>query len=339
MAAASRDKRRSDLAKFVETYTKLEAPEGDAIEQAVWVILARNGTKEGATRAWKSLQARYLDINEIRVAKLSEIAPIIARHVRNDAEDVAWYLRGFLREIMRTQHQMAFEFAEAMTPDQIKKYLQSLESFRQEVAMAMALHFCVAEIEAEAGLAPLEGETKPRKRAEKDVTVSANRLRLLFTCGAHGTITTTGKEVNSARAFVKAWSFGPLEPRPVEEPEPIPVILASDLEDAAPDEDSRVSGRGKRKVAARAVRAARKAKAAEKPAPKAKAPRKTASKKTATKKSATRKVAKKVAKKTAAKTTKKSSSKSSSRSGGGTRPRPARPARKRSDSKKSSRRS
>ena len=190
MAAASRDRRRSDLAKFVETYNKLEAPDGNAFEQAVWLVLARNGTKEGARRAWEALQVRFIDINEIRVSKLDEIAPIISPHVKNDAEDVSWYLRGLLREVMRTQHQMSFEFAEAMTPDQLKKYLQSLESFRQEVAMALALHFCRQEIEAEAGLAPAEGETKPKKRPEKEITVAANRLRLLFTCGAHGTVTT-----------------------------------------------------------------------------------------------------------------------------------------------------
>jgi len=202
--------------------------------------------------------------------------------------------------------------------------------------MAMALHFCVAEIEAEAELAPLEGETKPRKRAEKDVTVSANRLRLLFTCGAHGTITTTAKEVNSARAFAKAWSFGPLKPRPVEEPEPIPVILASDLEDSsvqgarAGKTKKKVAATGARRVAQPKPAAIKKTKAVAKPAAKAKA---------VAKKSATKKVAKKVAKKAAAKPANKSPAKSSSRSAGGTRPRPARPTRKRSGSKKSSRRS
>ena len=207
--------------------------------------------------------------------------------------------------------------------------------------MAMALHFCVAEIEAEAELAPLEGETKPRKRAEKDVTVSANRLRLLFTCGAHGTITTTAKEVNSARAFAKAWSFGPLKPRPVEEPEPIPVILASDLEDSsvqgarAGKTKKKVAATGARRVAQPKPAAIKKTKAVAKPAAKAKAPGKPAVKKPVAKKSAT----KKVAKKAAAKPANKSPAKSSSRSAGGTRPRPARPTRKRSGSKKSSRRS
>ena len=313
MAAASRDRRRSDLAKFVETYRKLDAPEGNAFEQAVWVVLARNGTKEGATRAWKALQVRYIDINEIRVAKLSEIAPVIARHVKNDPEDVAWYMRGLLREIMRTQHQMAFEFAEEMTPDQLKKYLQSLESFRQEVAMALALHFCAQEIE-------------PKKRAEKEVTVAANRLRLLFTCGAHGTVTTSSKEGNSARAFTKAWSFRALEPRPIEEPEPIPVILASDLDEAETEGASPKSRKGAKKTAAKQSAVGKKGKAAPKP-----------TKKAAKKAPAKKKVVKKAPAKKAA--TKKGSAKSSSRSGGGTRPRTTRTTRKRSVSKKSSRRS
>ena len=326
MAAASRDRRRSDLAKFVETYRKLDAPEGNAFEQAVWVVLARNGTKEGATRAWKALQVRYIDINEIRVAKLSEIAPVIARHVKNDPEDVAWYMRGLLREIMRTQHQMAFEFAEEMTPDQLKKYLQSLESFRQEVAMALALHFCRQEIEIEQGLAPAEGETKPKKRAEKEVTVAANRLRLLFTCGAHGTVTTSSKEGNSARAFTKAWSFRALEPRPIEEPEPIPVILASDLDEAETEGASPKSRKGAKKTAAKQSAVGKKGKAAPKP-----------TKKAAKKAPAKKKVVKKAPAKKAA--TKKGSAKSSSRSGGGTRPRTTRTTRKRSVSKKSSRRS
>jgi hypothetical protein len=217
-----------------------------------------------------------------------------------------------------------------MTPDQLKKYLQSIEDFRQEVAMTLALHFCRKEIEIEEGLAPAEAETKPRKRPEKEVTVAANRLRLLFTCGAYGTVTTTSREVNSARAFAKAWSFRALEPRPVEEPEPIPVILPSDLEEPESEAALRRARKGGKKASA-------KKKVAKKAPAKKAGTKKVAKKAPAKKKVAKKAPAKKAASKKAA--TKKSAAKSSSRSGGGTRPRTTRTTRKRSVSKKSSRRS
>jgi len=209
---AKRDRRRTDIAKFLEVYRGFGAPEGSAAEQAIWVILARHGTKEGATRALKALWRRYVDVNELRVAKATEIASLIQRNVKNDAIAVASQVRGFLRRWHKDQHTIEFAAAERMTPDQARKYLISAEGFGREMALALFLHFCAAEIEAEEAVAVSEG--KPKKRPEKDVTVSANRLRLFASFSAFGKASSRSVPPNAARALAKAWSYAPLPAEP-----------------------------------------------------------------------------------------------------------------------------
>ncbi|MHC4974739.1 MAG: hypothetical protein ACYTG3_20680 [Planctomycetota bacterium] len=208
---ASRDKRRADIAKFVKNYRDLGAPPGTAGEQALWVILARHGSKEGATRALRALWRRYVDINEFRVAKATEIATVIQRNVKNDPYRVGEQLRGWLQRFHKDHHTVDFGITREMTVEQLRKYLANAESYVQEMALALFLYYCGHEVALEAeAAAAAEEEGKPRKRPEKDVTAAAERLRMLTATAAKGSVVAKTRQAIAARGFSRAWAFSPL---------------------------------------------------------------------------------------------------------------------------------
>ena len=207
---ASRDKRRADIAKFIKNYRDLGVPDGSAGEQTLWVILARHGSKEGATRALRALWRRYVDINEFRVAKATEIATVIQRNVKNDPYRVAEQLRGWLQRFHKDHHTVDFGITREMTAEQLRKYLANATGFVQEIALALFLYYCAHEVALEAEAASAAEEGKPRKRPEKDITLTAERLRLLAATAAKGSVVTKTRQALAARGFARAWAYSRL---------------------------------------------------------------------------------------------------------------------------------
>jgi hypothetical protein len=207
---ASRDKRRADLAKFIKNYRDLGVPAGSAGEQTLWVILARHGSKEGATRALRALWRRYVDINEFRVAKATEIATVIQRNVKNDPYRVAEQLRGWLQRFHKDQHTVDFGVTRDMTVEQLRKYLANAADYVQEIALALFLFYGSHEVALEAEAASGAEEGKPRKRPEKEVTLAAERLRLLTATAAKGSVVAKTRQALAARGFARAWAYSRL---------------------------------------------------------------------------------------------------------------------------------
>lgn len=237
----AKDKRRAELEKFAAQCGELPAPSGSPTEQVIWLVLARHGSKDGAERAFRSLWRRFVDVNEFRVAKATEIASIIGRAVRGDSIRVAEESRGFLRRFHKDQHTIDFSVTETMTMDQLRKYMASLPDSARELGLALFLHYSLrakaAEAEEAAGVT-VEG--KPKKRAEKELALLADRLRLAASIAAKGEVVPKAREALAARGLVAAWEPGsapealplerPPEPEPEEVPEPPP--LPDDLPEA-----------------------------------------------------------------------------------------------------------
>ena len=239
MSAAKRDPRRAELDKYLDAYAKLGLPEGNPFEQAVWCVLARNGTREGASKALAALWTRYVDVNELRVAQLDEVAAVIAPHVRNEADRVAALTRAFLRAIVRGQHQMSFDFVEEMSLDQLRKFLAELGNRAADVALAMLIHFCRAAIDADEPVVEVpeeEGGGKPRRKGEREVGPVLDRLRLLFTVAAYGKPDGKGQPATLVRRVLKLLDYTALPPRPAPEPRPAPVVPMLDDDDDGPDD-------------------------------------------------------------------------------------------------------
>jgi hypothetical protein len=333
VAAAKKDKRSSELAKFHKAWADLGSPPGNGAEQTIRALLARNGTRDGADKACDQLWKRYIDVNEFRVAKPLEVAELVDPFVKNDPEDVAHHLRGFLRLYFKERNTLDFTDVSTLTPEQLRKFLDALEYFKREIGLAIFFSLLIAENEEDALLETEDGESKPKKRTEREGMLAVERIRMACAFAAFGESPTKAKLSTAHRKLAEAYKFGPvpaLPPPP--EPATIPQIVVPD--NIAP------------KVALQVVSASKKAakKVAKKVAAKKvakKAAKKVAAKKVAKKaaKQAAKKVAKKASKKAAKKAAKKSAKKTSaSRTGGGARPRTTRTTRTPSATKKSSRR-
>jgi len=249
----AKDKRRAEVEKFVAQCRELRAPSGSPAEQVIWLVLARHGSKEGAERAFRALWKRFVDVNEFRVAKASEIASIIGRSVRGDAVRVSEEARGFLRRFHKDQHTIDFAATETMTLDQLRKYLAALPDSARELALGLYLHYCrrAEAADAEEAAAPT-AEGKPKRRGEKELGQLSDRLRLAAAVATKGTVVPKVREALAARGLVAAWEPGsapeapPMDPPapPVRPEIPQPVLPAApNPQDAAPGTSAR-GGKG-----------------------------------------------------------------------------------------------
>lgn len=229
----AKDKRRAELEKFAVQCRELPAPPGTPSEQVIWLVLARHGSKEGAERVFRSLWKRFVDVNEFRVAKATEVAAIIGRAVRGDAIRIAEETRGFLRRFHKDHHTIDFTATEAMTTDQLRKYLASLGEPARELGLALFLHYCRRAEAADAEEAQVAtAETKPKRRGEKELGLLADRMRLASAVAAKGEVVPKTREAQASKGLVAAWEPGsapeappmetPVEPEEEEALEPIP---------------------------------------------------------------------------------------------------------------------
>jgi hypothetical protein len=324
--ASRKDKKRQELDRLLKAQESLGIPADlEPWEQAMWVILRRHGTKEGASKALKSLQRRFVDVNEVRAAKATEIADIIKRNVKNDAYRVARQVRGFLWRFHKDLHSIELSAVDEYTYAGLKKFLSEVEDHPRDIALALFCHYCEVERAdaKEREAAEEAGEEKGKKRGEKEFGQAIERLRLLCAVAVHGTVPAKTKQGTAHRQLAKAWTFSSEPPLPRPKPPPPPKIVIE-----APE----LITKGRRKGRKGAGKTAKKTtkKAAENAT--SKKTKKTASK-------STKKTAKKASKKTTKKTAKKKTTKKSAgkRGGGTARPRTTRASRART-TKKSSRR-
>jgi hypothetical protein len=229
----AKDKRRAELEKFAALCRELPAPPGSPAEQVIWLVLARHGSAEGAERAFRSLWKRFVDVNEFRVAKATEVASIIGRSVRGDAVRVSEEARGFLRRFHKDHHTIDFIVTETMTIDQLRKYLASLGAAARELGLALFLHYCrrAEAADAEEAQVATTPETKPKRRGEKDLALLVDRMRLASAVAAKGEVVPKTREAQASKGLVAAWEPGsapeappmdtPAEPEPEEIPEPV----------------------------------------------------------------------------------------------------------------------
>ena len=248
----AKDKRRAELEKFAAQCRELPAPPGTPAEQVIWLVLARHGSAEGAERAFRSLWKRFVDVNEFRVAKATEVASIIGRSVRGDAVRVSEEARGFLRRFHKDHHTIDFTVTETMTIDQLRKYLATLGEAARELGLALFLHYCRRAEAADAEEAQAAtAETKPKKRGEKDLAVLADRMRLASAVATKGEVVAKARDAQASKGLVAAWEPGsapeapppetPVEREEVKAPQPVPEVAE---EPEAPEQPAGATERG-----------------------------------------------------------------------------------------------
>ena len=204
MTSAKRDRRNRDLAKFEEVYKTLHLPPYDPVEQTLWALLSRCGSRAEATRAWEAMSEVWIDVNEIRVANSTDIAGVIRPHIKGDAIDTADDLRGFLRQIFNDHFRVDLAFADEMDLTALRRYLVARPYHSAKVAMALILKSWADFHESPAVEAESNGE--PPKPTERELDTFVSRLRLLGTVAAHSRATCKSKLVSCARCVVEVWS-------------------------------------------------------------------------------------------------------------------------------------
>jgi hypothetical protein len=205
----TKDKRRAEIDRFLAQYKELKAPAGSAAEQVIWLVLARHGSADGAERAFRALWRRFVDVNEFRVAKATEISAVISRHVRGDAITVAEEARAFLRRFHKDHHTIDFGATESMTMEQLRKYLTGLPEATREMGLALFIHYCQRAQRIDEVAAEVEpGETKPKRRGERDLAQLVDRLRLACSIAAKGEVVAKAREQLAGKALGAAWAPG-----------------------------------------------------------------------------------------------------------------------------------
>ncbi len=323
MAAAKKDKRVSDVQKYLKVVDGMGIPDGDASERACWVIMARHGSNEGATKALEAIRELYVDMNEFRVARPFEVMSIIGPHLKNDALTVAETLHGFLWRFHKDHHTMDYGRTGDMTPTQFAKYFAEAEGHVLEMGLAVFLHYAADEHQ---WILEESMDEKPRKRTEREATVAFEKMAMACALAVHGSMPAKTKIGAALRQFAKAWAFKSMPKPPKRKPvRRAPPVIATPTPPPAAKKAASKAAAGRKPAPP--------PKAAAKPAKKA--PAKTAKKAVAKKtaKKATKKATKKVAKKAAPK---KAAKKAAKKAGGAARPKTTRPNRARTN--KSSRR-
>ncbi|MEM8884129.1 MAG: hypothetical protein AAGD14_08685 [Planctomycetota bacterium] len=330
--AAAKNKHAAELAKFEKAWKDLGAPAGDGAEQAIRVLLARHGTREGSVKGMDALWMQYVGINELRVAQPDEIAMVLTNHVKNDPQAVARHVRGFIRRYFKDHHTLDFSHVNSMTPEALRKYLDNAIGFSREMGLAIFLQLLQDELNALEEPETDDDEPKRKARTEREINVAMDRLRMACAWAAFGESPSKAKLSTAHRKLAEAYKFAP-PPSEDELEEPIEPTIAELAGSPEVVARTRVVKKSATKKASK--KAASKPAEAPKPAAKKVAKKKAAkkvtkkvAKKKATKKVAKKKATKKVAKKKASKTARATSA----------RPRGTRKAAPRPTAKKSSRR-
>jgi len=206
VSSERRTKRNQDYAKFEKAFQEIAAPESlSPVERTVWGILARSGSPARATAAFESLCSEFVDINEMRVAKLSDLAARIGSNCDGDPTDTAYELRGFLRQIFNDNFRVDFEFAREMERDKVRKYIASRPGFGPEIAFGLILE-AWSEFLAPAADAEGNGEVGAKKPTEREIDSLVTRLRILYQLASPEKDARKGQVPNFTRLFLERWS-------------------------------------------------------------------------------------------------------------------------------------
>jgi len=222
------------LEKLEPAYGRIELQSGDALEQVLWTILARHGSRERATKALAAIRAFFADLNEMRVGKAIDLAEVIHPFVEGNAVDVARKLRGFLRKVFDDKNVLGFDFGREMDRETLRRYLSTLPDFGPELQVAVLLKLRPDESELvgdphatrvaiRTGVAPQgTGPARLKKSLEEELPDRATAVRALFALAAHGGAVCQSKAPLCGECALGSWCPSYDAPRKKAAPEPKP---------------------------------------------------------------------------------------------------------------------
>ena len=133
------DKLKSLLKKAGKAVTSLEAfKQTDALSELVMACLANYATEKQAKRAWKSIDDYFVDINEVRVSNVNELARVIGDN--EAAIPMAILLTDVLKELYEEEH--ALDLLEPLSGGkrEAKAFFEKIASATPYVTGRLMLH-------------------------------------------------------------------------------------------------------------------------------------------------------------------------------------------------------
>ncbi len=97
----------------------------DPLEQLMLGLLGAEGDSSDAAKALRQLTAQMIDLNEVRVSSVHEIAAVIRRSVPNSTE-CARNIRRSLNDIFQREHRVSLESLSTRGRREARQYLESL---------------------------------------------------------------------------------------------------------------------------------------------------------------------------------------------------------------------
>ena len=133
------DKLKSLLKKAGKAVTSLGAfKQTDALSELVMACLANYATEKQAKRAWKSIDDYFVDMNEVRVSNVNELARVIGDN--EAAIQMAILLTDVLKELYEEEH--ALDLLEPLSGGkrEAKAFFEKIESATPYVTGRLMLH-------------------------------------------------------------------------------------------------------------------------------------------------------------------------------------------------------
>jgi hypothetical protein len=133
------DKLKSLLKKAGKAVTSLGAfKQTDALSELVMACLANYATEKQAKRAWKSIDDYFVDINEVRVSNVNELARVIGDN--EAAIQMAILLTDVLKELYEEEHALDLLDPLSGGKREAKAFFEKIESATPYVTGRLMLH-------------------------------------------------------------------------------------------------------------------------------------------------------------------------------------------------------
>jgi len=114
-------------------------PHEDPLERVLFLILADRSTPEKARKGRESLERQLVDLNEMRVTSVAQIAEVIDGV--GYEEDKATILKRFLERLFNHQHCISFDFFRELTPAGARAYLEESETMPHRIVVNLMMRF------------------------------------------------------------------------------------------------------------------------------------------------------------------------------------------------------
>jgi endonuclease III len=137
MAETRKARLEKVLGALERSFGRYRHPTGDLLDQLVGLLLTEGEAVGRAEASFRSLKQEFVDWNEVRVSRVTEIAAALMPLDEPNRKQKACCVRSVLVDVYETHHEMSLEFLRALDPAQRRESLAKLERVPPWIAHAL----------------------------------------------------------------------------------------------------------------------------------------------------------------------------------------------------------